>query len=166
MGRFLFLLGFLTLAPGLGAQSKMRFTDPAQRAVDAVLTAFHQAASDANRKGYFGLLADQAVFLGTDGSERWTKREFEAAYGPYMDSGRGWTYLSSHRNITIGTGGAIAWFDEALSSEGYGPCRGSGVLVKTEKGWRIAQYNLSIPIPNGIAKSIVEKIKAVSTKDP
>jgi hypothetical protein len=32
--------------------------------------------------------------------------------------------------------------------------------VKTEHGWKISQYNLSIPMPNGLAKALVKQIKA------
>ncbi len=41
-----------------------------------------------------------------------------------------------------------AFFDEDLVTEGLGPARGSGVLERTDAGWRIAQYNLALTIPN------------------
>tara|TARA_Y100000815_G_C13135222_1_gene422112 strand:- start:10 stop:129 length:120 start_codon:yes stop_codon:yes gene_type:complete len=34
------------------------------------------------------------------------------------------------------------------------------VLVKTEAGWKVTQYHLTIPIPNDIADSVAEQIKA------
>jgi hypothetical protein len=39
-----------------------------------------------------------------------------------------------------------------LDSASYGECRGSGVLRQVGGDWKIAQYNLSIPIPNALAK--------------
>lgn len=60
--------------------------------------------------------------------------------------------------------GATAWFDELLANDAYGTCRGSGVLLLTESGWRIAQYNLSIPIPNELAAKIVAVIRAGGSK--
>lgn len=60
--------------------------------------------------------------------------------------------------------GATAWFDELLSNDAYGTCRGSGVLLLTGSGWRIAQYNLSIPIPNDLAAEIVAMIGAGGSK--
>ncbi len=49
-----------------------------------------------------------------------------------------------------------------------GACRGSGVLVLSGGAWKIAQYNLSIPIPNdladGVTKQIAEHAKAPKGK--
>lgn len=35
-------------------------------------------------------------------------------------------------------------------NEKYGECRGSGVLLREGGEWRIAQYNLTVPIPNDL----------------
>ena len=129
-------------------------------AVGAVLDAFHRAASEADGDRYFGFFAEGAVFLGTDASERWSVEEFEAFAEPYFSVGRGWTYTPQERHVVIAADGVTAWFDELLSNEAYGTCRGSGVLLLTESGWRIAQYNLSIPIPNELAAEIVAMIGA------
>jgi len=43
---------------------------------------------------------------------------------------------------------------------GFGPARGSGVLIKTKDGWKIKHYNLAMTIPNEIildVKKLVEK---------
>jgi ketosteroid isomerase-like protein len=121
---------------------------------------FHDAAakSDANR--YFEHLTKDAVFLGTDASERWTKPEFEAFARPYFDEGKGWTYTSTTRHITLAPGKTHAFFDELLENEHYGTCRGSGVLRLEDGRWRIAQYNLSIPIPNALTKDFVGRIRS------
>ena len=37
----------------------------------------------------------------------------------------------------------------------------TGVLVKRDGGWKITQYNLTIPIPNEIALEVVERIREV-----
>jgi hypothetical protein len=57
----------------------------------------------------------------------------------------------------------VAWFDELLDSASYGECRGSGVVRKEGGQWKIAHYNLSIPVPNALAKKIVEEIKSPQT---
>ncbi len=133
-------------------------------AVGAVLDAFHRAASEADGDRYFGFFAEDAVFLGTDASERWSVEAFEAFARPYFSTGRGWTYTPQDRHVVIGADGATAWFDELLSNDAYGTCRGSGVLLLTGSGWRIAQYNLSIPIPNELAAEIVALIGAGSSQ--
>ena len=39
-------------------------------------------------------------------------------------------------------------------------CRGSGVLKKTEHGWKIAHYVLSIAVPNENVDAVVSLKKA------
>jgi hypothetical protein len=125
-----------------------------------VLDDFHLAAAQADEARYFGHLAANAVFLGTDGSERWEKEAFRAFAHPHFAQGKGWTFTPRDRHLTFSTDGRVAWFDEALDSATYGACRGSGVLEKTKEGWKITQYNLSIPIPNDLAKEFVARIRA------
>jgi len=127
---------------------------------EQVLDSFHQAAAEANYEQYMGLLAKDAIYLGTDSSERWNKSEFAAFVKPYFNQGRGWLYQPVERHITYTQASNIAFFDELLENKNYGRCRGSGVLIKTEQGWKILQYNLSIPVPNAIAGQVVESIKA------
>ena len=132
---------------------------PEGRAVDGILTAFHEAASKADSALYFSLLADDAVYIGTDASERWTVEDFKAFAEPYFAKGRGWTYTATERNIDIAPGGTVAWFDEILWNESYGTCRGTGVLLLVEGDWRIAQYHLTFPIPNDLSREITARIK-------
>lgn len=131
-------------------------------AVITVLKSFHDAASKADGTRYFQHLTSDAVFLGTDASERWSKTEFLAKYGPYMAAGKGWTFTPVTQFVSFSENGQIAWFDESLRSEHYGVCRGSGVLIQQAAVWKIAQYNLSIPIPNSLATPFVEIIKTVA----
>jgi len=134
-------------------------TSTDKHSIEQVLNAFHQAAADAEAKPYFDLLSDDSIFLGTDATERWTKEEFKAFVVPYFSKGQGWLYTPVQRNISLLETEQVAFFDELLDSEGYGTCRGSGVLIKTKHGWKISQYNLSIPMPNGVAKALVKQIK-------
>ena len=131
-----------------------------KQGIDTVLNSFHQAAANAEAKAYFNMLSEDAIFLGTDASERWTKDEFKSFVVPYFSKGKGWLYTPTERHINMINEGQTAFFDELLFSESYGVCRGSGILVKTQQGWKISQYNLSIPMPNGLAKSLVGQIKA------
>jgi hypothetical protein len=127
-----------------------------QAEISRTLDAFHEAAAKADEDTYFGLLTDDAVFIGTDATERWTKAAFETFAKPYFERDTAWTYTSVERHITLGPGGTVAWFDERLHNVKYGATRGSGVLVATDAGWRISQYVLSFPIPNEVAPAVVE----------
>ncbi|GAC21744.1 nuclear transport factor 2 family protein [Paraglaciecola arctica] len=130
-----------------------------QTQISLTLDDFHQAASDANQQQYFDLLSDKAVFIGTDATERWDKNTFKAFAKPYFDKGQGWTYIPRNRHVTLSASGQVAWFDELLDSQSYGECRGTGVLELTENGWKISQYHLTIPLPNGLAKDVVKQIQ-------
>jgi hypothetical protein len=143
------------------ATTTLRAAEPraAQAEISELLDRFHRAAAEADGELYFSLFADGAVFIGTDVGERWSVDEFKAFAEPYFSTGRGWTYESRERHIAVAPGGETAWFDEILLNDSYGTCRGSGVVRHTEAGWRIAQYHLTIPIPNHLARQITDLIK-------
>lgn len=122
--------------------------------VAAVLDAWHAAAARADEEAYFGFFTPDAVFLGTDATERWTRDAFRTWAHPYFARGKAWSFKAVSRNVAFSQDGTVAWFDEALDTPNLGPARGSGVLVKRGKDWRIAQYNLSIPIPNDVMKDV------------
>ena len=128
--------------------------------VDRTLDAFHEAASRADGEAYFALMTKDAVYIGTDATERWSLAEFRAFAEPYFEKGRGWTYVPTQRKIAIGPDGSTAWFDELLENASYGTTRGTGVLVRDGEEWKIAQYHLTIPVPNDLAKQVVEMIRA------
>lgn len=120
---------------------------PEERAaIDAVLDDWHAAAAASDEERYFAHLTADAIFLGTDASERWDPAQFRAyAHAPFS-AGRGWRMRSVRRDVIVR--GDLAWFDEDLDTVNLGAARGSGVLVREEGRWRIAQYNLAITVPN------------------
>lgn len=128
-------------------------------AVEATLDALHREAAQANEDAYFALFAPDGVFLGTDATERWTVEEFRAYAHPHFAKGKGWTYTVKTRHVSLSDDGAFAWFDETLDNKGLGDCRGSGALRNTAGAWKIVQYNLTIPIPNALAKEFAERIR-------
>lgn len=132
---FIFLLFSITIS----AQDKSN--------IDQVLTQWHEAASEANFEEYFSLMTEDGVFIGTDPTENWQNKDFRAFSKPYFDRGKAWNFKTLERNIYTEENSDIAWFDELLATQ-MGICRGSGVLQKTEDGWKIAHYVLSITIPN------------------
>jgi SnoaL-like domain len=136
--------------------------------VSRMLDDWHDAAARADEARYFGHFAEGGVFLGTDGNERWTVPQFQAYAHPHFAKGKAWTFHATRRDIHFhlvpGTGSGqdgVAWFDEDLDTPHLGPARGSGVLVRDAHGvWKIAQYNLSIPIPNERFKEVRAAIEA------
>ena len=134
--------------------------DTRRIAIEAVLDDFHLAASQADGARYFAHMTGDAVFLGTDATERWSRAAFHAYATPYFSKGTGWTYTSTERHVSLSPSGDAAWFDERLWNDKYGETRGSGALVFDGLAWRIAQYNLTIPVPNDLAGELVRKIRA------
>lgn len=125
-------------------------------AINAVLDDFHAAAAAGDWPRYFALMSEDGVFLGTDATERWTKIEFQA----YAAGRSGWKYTPQIRHVNLTPDENSAWFDEILESASYGTSRGTGVLIRTEGGWKISQYHLTLPIPNALAREITDSIKA------
>lgn len=125
-------------------------------AIAAVLDGFHAAAAEGDWQVYFNYFSADAVFLGTDKTERWPKAEFQS----YASGSDGWVYHPLQRHINLTPDGNSAWFDELLDSVSYGDARGTGVLIKTSEGWKISQYHLTFPIPNPLARDITNQIKA------
>jgi len=160
------LTGALVLGPlllaGVAANPSALAAQSPEQSIATVLDDLHRLASEADYDGYFSLYTDDAVFLGTDATERWSKEEFQSYARPSFTSGRGWSYTPTERHIFISPDGATAWFDERLGNSSFGETRGTGVLVRGADGWKIAQYNLTIPIPNEIAREVVGRIRTVT----
>ncbi|HQR06179.1 MAG TPA: nuclear transport factor 2 family protein [Gemmatales bacterium] len=122
--------------------------------VNKVLNNWHLAAAKADEKTYFGYLADDSVFLGTDATERWNKTEFQRFAHPFFAKGKAWSFVATRRGVMFSKDGKVAWFDEELKTENMGPCRGSGVLILDKGNWKIAHYNLTLTIPNDQLASV------------
>ncbi len=134
---------------------------PAEKAVAVVLDDWHLAAAQADETRYFSHLAEGAVFLGTDATERWTRAKFQFWAHPFFARGKAWSFRATRRAISLSRDGRTAWFDEDLATPNLGPCRGSGVLTREQGHWRIQQYNLSVPIPNALMDSVKTQIEAL-----
>ena len=136
------LLALLILSQNTWAQEKL----------DVLLNGLHQDAHEGNYETYFERYTSDAVFLGTDKTERWTIQEFKEYAKPAFADGHGWTYEVVERNWE--GSGDTRWFDEILFNEKYGHCRGTGVVKLINGEWKIAHYSLSLLIPNDIAAEV------------
>ncbi len=132
----------------------------AQKAVDAVLNDWHDAAAKADEVRYFGHMASDSVFMGTDATERWDKAAFQAFSHPYFAKGKAWSFKPVRRSVMFSADGRTAWFDEDLDTPNMGPCRGTGVLSLEAGTWKIRHYNLTVPIPNPLLNDVKARIEA------
>ena len=124
-----------------------------------LLDDFHDAAAKADLDRYFGHFTADAVFLGTDPTERWTKQEFRAWAAPYFQGDSAWVYHAVERHVQLAPGGKAGWFDEVVRNDKYGDLRGTGVVLLEDGRWKLAQYNLTFLIPNDDAAKVLEIIK-------
>jgi len=108
---------------------------------------WHHAAAVADEDVFFGSMTQDAIYLGTDASERWLRDDMREWSKEYFDRESAWSFTTVERNIELDPSRSVAWFDELLDTW-MGPCRGSGVAVKTDDGWKISHYHLSIAVPN------------------
>ena len=125
--------------------------------IDALLDGLHQDAHEGNYEAYFDRYSPEAVFLGTDKTERWSLEEFKTYAEPAFEDGHGWTYEVIDRNWE--GDGEIRWFDEILLNEKLGHCRGTGVVLKINGEWKIAHYALTMLVPNSIAAEVGSQTK-------
>ena len=128
--------------------------------VNRTLDAWHKAAAEANAKVYFEMMTEDAIFIGTDPTENWDKKAFQAFAKPYFDKGKAWDFKAIERHIYFDKSGKLAWFDELLNTQ-MKICRGSGVLVKIGKDWKIKHYVLSMTIPNDNTNEVVKVIAPI-----
>ena len=154
-------------APAVAVDTPALDRGAEEERVVAALDALHRAASEADGATYFALFHPDAVYYGTDATERWSIDEFRSFAKPYFDAGRGWTYAATERNVFLSADGHTAWFDERLWNEPYGETRGTGALVREagpDGAWRFTQYNLSFPVPNDLARDLVARIRALQAE--
>ncbi len=118
-----------------------------KKQIAAMLDSFNLEAARADYNGYFNNYTSDAIFIGTDATERWNKEQFMVWAKPYFDRGKAWNFKSIDRHIYIDENKNTAWFDELLNTQ-MKICRGSGVVVKKGNEWKIQQYVLSMTMPN------------------
>ena len=123
-----------------------------QRDIDELLDGLHQDAHEGKFDSYFDRYSPNAIFLGTDKTERWTVQEFKSYAQPAFADGHGWTYKVVERNWE--GEGDTRWFDEILFNEKLGHCRGTGVVQLINDEWKIAHYALTMLVPNSIAANV------------
>jgi len=151
----LYYLFFLVI---MSCASNQKAESPKEQ-INMILDNWHKAAGAANYDAYFGAMSEESIFIGTDATENWNKKQFQAFAKPYFDKGKAWNFKAIERNIYFSENGKIVWFDELLNTQ-MKLCRGSGVLVQENGQWKIKHYVLSMTVPNENSDEVV-KIKSV-----
>jgi len=114
---FIFLLPalFAAVFPSCNCINKTeRENSKAESELQALIDKWHPDAANSNLEAYIGAMADSAVFIGTDATERWTAPEFYTFCKPHFDSVTTWEFHPVKRFVFISEDGSTAWFDELL----------------------------------------------------
>lgn len=129
--------------------------DTLHRLVDA----WHQAAAVGDADLFFGSMAPQGVYIGTDAGERWLRDDMREWAKPYFERGSAWAFTARDRQVYVAANGQTAWWEELLDTW-MGVCRGSGVLEwQAGEGWKIAHFHLSVTVPNEKIKAFIELLE-------
>ena len=131
------------------------FAQTPQNEIQKTLDNWHLAASQARFDDYMNVLTDDAVYIGTDATENWNKKDFMSFAKPYFDKGKAWSFTALKRNIYFSKDKKTVWFDELLDTQ-MKICRGSGILIKVKNQWKIQHYVLSMTIPNDNSDSVIK----------
>lgn len=116
--------------------------------LDSFATRWHRAAAETDAELFFGSMHEDAIYIGTDAGEHWTKAEFYSFAKPYFDQGKAWDFTAKERHIFIDPDENIAYWDELLNTW-MGPCRGTGIAKRQLDGsWKLLHYTLSVTVAN------------------
>lgn len=127
-----------------------------EAAIRALADAWHKGAAEADSTAFFGAMADDAIYIGTDKTEHWTKAEFLSFAAPYFARGKAWDFNATERHVFYDENQDIAYWDEMLHTW-MGPCRGTAVVRRDGvNGWKITHYTLSMTVPNEKVEAVIE----------
>jgi len=126
--------------------------------INQLLDGWHNAAARTDFDRYFDAVTENFSFVGTDATEHWDRRTFAEYAKPYFDKGKAWNFTSIERHIYFSPDRKTAWFDELLDTQ-MKICRGSGVVLRQNGVWKIAQYVLSMTVPNENVEAVI-KVKS------
>ncbi|NOQ91942.1 MAG: hypothetical protein GQ552_04405 [Flavobacteriaceae bacterium] len=150
MKQFYILFMFILFSTHIFSQNNKEI-----QAVNKIMNQWHKDAAAADFDAYFNKMTTNSIFIGTDVSEIWSKKQFEAFSKPYFEEKKTWDFMPLDRNIYFSKDLETAWFDEILNTW-MGLCRGSGVLIKEKNSWEIVHYVLSVTVPNDDIKAVIQ----------
>jgi hypothetical protein len=108
---------------------------------ETVLDNLLRARAVSDPAAFLGQLAPDAVVLGMHGSGALSGPALQDSIATLFADGAAAGYRRVHRDIRYSAAGDTAWFNESLESPAGGRAWGSGVLVRTGAGWKVAQYS-------------------------
>ena len=133
-----------------------------KKEINDFMNQWHKDAANADTV-FFDKMAENAVYIGTDKNELWTRTEFKKWAKPFFERKSAWDFKPTQRNIYFSDDKNYAWFDELLDTW-MGVCRSSGVVKRKNNTWEISHYQLSVTIPNDAVKDFIKLVSAFEKK--
>lgn len=128
-----------------------------RKQVNAFIDEWHDDAAHA-RLAYFDKMAKDSVYIGTDKTELWSRDQFKAWARRFFERKSAWAFKATSRNVYMSADAKFIWFDELLDTQ-MGVCQASGVIRKTDKGYEILHYQLSMAVPNDVGGKVTQLIR-------
>lgn len=158
-----FILTLCLCLFSFGANAQAVESDAAyKKQINAFIDEWHDDAAHA-RLAYFDKIAPNGIYIGTDKTELWNREQFKAWAKRFFDRKSAWSFKSTKRNVYMSPDKKFIWFDELLDTQ-MGVCQASGVIRKTDKGFEIEHYQLSIAVPNAVADKVTKMVKEHEAK--
>ncbi|MFL6658532.1 MAG: nuclear transport factor 2 family protein [Massilia sp.] len=158
-----FLLSCFLMFASACAMAQLSDADTAYRKqINAFIDEWHDDAANA-RLAYFDKIAPHGIYIGTDKTELWNRDQFKAWAQRFFERKSAWSFKAVKRNVYMSADKKFIWFDELLDTQ-MGPCQASGVIRKTDKGFEIEHYQLSIAVPNEVADKVTKLVKENDSK--
>ena len=121
-----------------------------ERQIRSVLESHHKAAAVKDPDAFFSIFAPDAIFIGSDDAEEWTRHRLIEVLNN-SDSGWDMTDCRERHVYPVPEKPEVAAFFEVVNHKKYGLMRGSGMVVKNRFGdWCINHYVLSFSVPNQV----------------
>jgi ketosteroid isomerase-like protein len=115
--------------------------------LNSFMDSWHLAAAQADAERFFGMMAEDGIYIGTDKTERWLRDELREWSTKAFERESAWTFTSKERNWQIHEKEGFAIADELLDTW-MGPCRATAVIRLKNEHWEIIHYQLSVTIDN------------------
>lgn len=129
-----------------------------EKAVAMLIDNWHHAAAVADEEIFFGSMAEDGIYIGTDKTERWLRDEMKEWAKKYFERESAWAFEPFDRNIYLSKDEKIAWWEEKLNTW-MGVCMGSGVAVKEGSEWKIKHFHLGVTIDNDKIQDFIKLIE-------
>ena len=124
--------------------------------INKLLNNWHKAAAAADEDVFFGYMSEDCIYIGTDETEKWKRDELRKWSEEFFNRESAWSFEPFEREVYLEND--VAWFDEKLKTW-MGICRASGVLQRTNGGWKLKHYQLSVTVPNDKIRGFIELIE-------